>query len=64
MGHIGGMPIDKVAVRSGMFAITARKYRTINRLPTEAKQPHTWRTRTDSFKSVWKKVHPEQSPVR
>jgi hypothetical protein len=36
----------------------------MNQLPSEAKQPHDWRTRTDPFESVWNDVQQQlqQSP--
>jgi hypothetical protein len=52
----GGMTLAKAAVRSGMSEKTARKYRTMNQLPSEAKRPHDWRTRTDPFEAVWDDV--------
>src|SRR5262249_42274573 len=32
---------------------TARKYRHVERLPSEAFTPRTWRTREDPFQDVW-----------
>ena len=60
----GGMTLAQAAVRSGMSEKTARKYRTMNQLPSEAKLPHDWRTRTDPFESVWDDVQQQlqQSP--
>src|SRR6187549_679527 len=41
------------AVRAGMDRKTARKYRKKGKLPSELKQPRTWRTRGDPFKEDW-----------
>jgi len=41
------------AVRSGMDAKTARKYRRLGRLPSEVRMPHSWRTHPDPFADVW-----------
>ena len=49
----GGMRLAAAALRSGMSEKTARKYRNMNQLPSEAQQPHHWRTRIDPFESVW-----------
>ena len=39
----------QAAARAGMDAKTARKYRLSNRLPSEVRMDHTWRTRPDPF---------------
>ena len=41
------------ALKAGLDVKTARKYRRSRRLPSEARRPHTWRTRKDSFADVW-----------
>ena len=43
---------------------TARQYRNMNQLPSEAQQPHHWRTRIDPFESVWDEIQQQlqQSP--
>jgi hypothetical protein len=48
-----GTPAGVVALRSGMDAKTARKYRRLGRLPSEVRMPHTWRTHPDPFADVW-----------
>jgi len=48
-----GTPAAVAAVRSGMDAKTARKYRRLGRLPSEVRMPHTWRTHPDPFADVW-----------
>ena len=60
----GGMTLAKASVRSGMSEKTARKYRTMNQLPSETQRPHDWRTRTDPFESVWDDIEQQlqQSP--
>jgi hypothetical protein len=35
---------------------TARKYMRLDRLPSEVKEEHTWRTREDPFAEVWEEV--------
>ena len=51
-----GMTLATAAVRAGMSEKTARKYRNMPQLPSEARTEHTWRTRTDPFESVWPEV--------
>ena len=51
-----GMTLAIAAVRAGMSEKTARKYRNMPQLPSEARTDHTWRTRTDPFESVWPEV--------
>ena len=60
----GGMTLANAALRSGMSEKTARKYRNMNQLPSEAQQPHHWRTRSDPFESVWDEIEQQlqQSP--
>ena len=60
----GGMTLANAALRSGMSEKTARKYRNMNQLPSEAQQPHHWRTRIDPFESVWDEIQQQlqQSP--
>ena len=52
----GGMTLAEASLRTGMTEKTARKYRNMNRLPSEARKPHHWRTRTDPFESVWPEI--------
>ena len=40
---------DKV----GMDRRTARKYRSVGKLPSELRPDHHWRTRPDPFSEVW-----------
>ena len=47
-GHIG-----QAAMKAGMDRKTARKYVMAGRLPTEMKQPRSWRTRLDPFAEDW-----------
>lgn len=53
---IRGTPATVAALRSGMDPKTARKYRRLDRLPSEVRMPHSWRTHTDSFVDVWSSV--------
>ena len=48
-----GTPAAVAALRSGMGAETARKYRRLGRLPREVRMPHSWRTHPDPFAEVW-----------
>jgi hypothetical protein len=41
------------AMKAGMDEKTARKYRRLDKLPSELEQPHTWRTRKDPFEDVY-----------
>jgi transposase len=44
------------ALRAGMHRNTATKYLTTNDLPSEQKQPRSWRTRQDPFEEVWPSI--------
>lgn len=44
------------AAKADMDEKTARKYRDLNKLPSEIKVDHTWRTREDPFDEVWENV--------
>jgi transposase InsO family protein len=44
------------AAKAGMDEKTARKYAKNDKLPTEMKKEHTWRTREDPFWEVWEEV--------
>jgi transposase len=44
------------AAKAGMCERTARKYAHSGRAPSQAKVPHTWRTRPDPFVDVWPEV--------
>jgi hypothetical protein len=59
-----GLTLATAAVRAGMSEKTARKYRNMTELPSQAKTEHTWRTRSDPFEQVWPEVQQqlEQSP--
>ena len=41
------------AMRAGMDRKTAKKYRDAGKLPSQLKQPRTWRTRPDPFEEEW-----------
>jgi hypothetical protein len=41
------------AARAGMSERTARKYEQAGQLPSQLKQPHTWKTRPDPFEKDW-----------
>ncbi|MBT6227692.1 MAG: IS21 family transposase [Candidatus Scalindua sp.] len=44
------------ASKAGMDEKTARKYIRSNKLPSQLKKEHTWRTRKDPFEAVWSEV--------
>ena len=46
-------PLYRAALKVGMDAKSARKYRHADRLPSESLTPRTWRTREDPFQDVW-----------
>ncbi len=48
-----GLPKEQAASKAGMTDKTARKYRRLQRLPSEVRMDHTWRTRLDPFADVW-----------
>jgi hypothetical protein len=47
------------AVKAGMDAKTARKYRRLGKLPSEVAVTHNWRTRENPFAEVWEEVRQE-----
>ncbi|HSQ58083.1 MAG TPA: IS21 family transposase, partial [Gemmata sp.] len=51
-----GHPLALAALKVGMDAKTARKYRHADRLPGESFTPRTWQTREDPFQEVWPKL--------
>ena len=48
--------LASAAAAAGMDEKTARKYRRLGKLPSEAKAMHSWRTRKDPFAGVWEEV--------
>lgn len=48
-----GTSLARAARRGGMDEKTARKYRDLQRLPSETARPRTHRTRLDPFADVW-----------
>ena len=48
-----GKPLSLAALKVGMDAKTARKYRRGQRLPSESFTPRTWRAREDPCQAVW-----------
>jgi hypothetical protein len=52
------------AAKAGMDPTTARRYRKLERLPSELKKERLWRTREDPFGEVWGAVQKqiEESP--
>jgi hypothetical protein len=51
-----GASLNQAAMKSGMDRKSARKYRDQGKLPSELKQPRTWRTRLDPLASVWPRL--------
>ena len=48
-----GASLVKAAMKANMDRKSARKYRDRGQLPSEARQPRTWRTRLDPLADVW-----------
>ena len=48
--------IGRAALRAAMDRKTARRYRDLGKLPSEAKEPRTWRTREDPFALDWPEI--------
>src|SRR5213076_287719 len=48
--------LETAAAKAGMDPKTARKYLRDRRLPSEMRQKHTWRTRTDPFADTWEEI--------
>jgi hypothetical protein len=44
------------AIKSGMDEKTARKYRELDKLPSELDKPQPWRTRPDPFEETWDEI--------
>ncbi len=44
------------AAKAGMDEKTARKYRDLERLPSQRKRQRTWRTRKDAFEEEWPEI--------
>ncbi len=48
--------VGLAAMKAGMDRKTARKYVHEEKLPSEMREPRTWRTRADPFESDWEEV--------
>jgi hypothetical protein len=48
--------VGRAALRAGMDRKTAGKYLTLDKLPSELKEPRTWLTRKDPFEEDWPHV--------
>ena len=49
-----GVPKEVAALRAGMDAKTARKYRRLDKFPSEVEpMDRDWQTRPDAFAKVW-----------
>lgn len=51
-----GSKLEVAGLRSGMGRKTAAKYAAVGKLPSELKEPRTWRTRADVFAEDWSEV--------
>ena len=51
-----GKGLAVAAVRTDMDDKTARKFRRLQKLPSELARPHDWQTRVDPFAEVWAEV--------
>ena len=47
---------EQSALRAGMSRNTGSKYLKLGKLPSELKQPRTWRTRPDPFEDDWPEI--------
>jgi transposase InsO family protein len=54
-----GKSQELAAIRAGMTAKTARKYERLGTLPSELKQPRSYRTRPDPFGEDWPWIEAE-----
>ena len=52
-----GKTLVSASASANMDEKTARRYRQLQRLPSEVVADHTWRTRPDPFAEVWPEVH-------
>ena len=48
-----GKTLFESALRTGMSERTARKYRSMEQLPSETRTARTYRTRQDPLESIW-----------
>lgn len=48
--------LEKAALKAGMNRKTAAKYVNVGCLPSDLREPRTWRTRDDPFEDVWSEV--------
>ena len=48
--------IGLAALRAGLHRNTARRYVEAGQLPSELKQPRSWRTREDPFAEDWEEI--------
>jgi transposase len=48
--------VGESALRSGMSRNTATKYLKLGKLPSELRNPRTWRTRPDPFEGDWQEI--------
>ena len=48
-----GMRLGLAAAKAGMDEKTARKYRSLGKMPHEVRVEHSWRTREDPFDEYW-----------
>ena len=49
-------PLYQAADKSGMSEKTARKYLKANKLPSEMKNKHQWKTHPDIFENIWVEI--------
>jgi hypothetical protein len=51
-----GKTLAEAALRAGISEKSARKYRDMDKLPSQTKQPRTYRTRRDPLEPIWGRV--------
>ncbi len=48
-----GSTLERAAAKAAMDRKTARKYRDVDKLPSELRAPRSWRTREDRLAPIW-----------
>jgi len=51
-----GKTLELSALKTGMDVKTARKYRDLDKFPSELNKERYWRTRSDPYKSAWSEI--------
>ncbi|MBV8718538.1 MAG: MerR family DNA-binding transcriptional regulator [Chloroflexi bacterium] len=59
-----GRTQEQAAARAGMSVRTLRLYERRGQLPSQMKQPRTYRSRPDPFAEDWRGLSPSSSAIR